>query len=120
MARIGRKYKRKMQGTSSYASIKPPPSPSKTPSVKRQRLHYKRQGGADAALKKLSPPNLSRAEHHLIPASAMPSTITSFIDSTHPTKNTGQERKEQFPSSVITWNYHRTLAARSSAHFSIL
>ena len=52
MARIGRKYKRKMQGTSSYASIKPPPSPSKTPSVKQKLPHYKRQGGADAALKR--------------------------------------------------------------------
>ena len=52
MARIGRKYKRKMQGTSSYVTIPPPPSPSKTPSVKRQRVRFKREGGADAALKK--------------------------------------------------------------------
>ena len=53
MAGIGRKYKRKMQGTSSYAKVKPKsPTPSNPPSVKRSRIRYKRNGGADAALKR--------------------------------------------------------------------
>ena len=52
MTRIGRKHKRKIQGTSSYTKVKPPPPPLNTPSVKRKQLHYKRKGGADTALKR--------------------------------------------------------------------
>ena len=50
MGRIGRRYKGKMQGSSSYikkSSLSSPPpttAPAHPPSVKRQRVHYKRQG----------------------------------------------------------------------------
>ena len=52
MGGIGRRYKRKMQGTSSYVKAvasSPTPHP---PSVKRKRLKYKRNGGADTAIKR--------------------------------------------------------------------
>ena len=51
MARIGRKYKCKMQGTSSYTKVKPPSPPSNAPSVKRQRTRFKCNGGLDSTVK---------------------------------------------------------------------
>ena len=49
MARIGRKYKKKMQGTSSYAKkVLSPNSPS-PPSNKRKRVNYKSRGISYAA-----------------------------------------------------------------------
>ena len=50
MGRIGRRYKGKMQGSSSYlkkSSLSSPPpttSPVHPPSIKKQRVKYKRQG----------------------------------------------------------------------------
>ena len=56
MARLGRRHKRKMQGTSNYVK-KPIPTtlPTHTPSNKRLRLQCKRQGGPDAAIEKSTP-----------------------------------------------------------------
>ena len=53
MAKIGRRKKGSKQGTSSYMlKAKPCVSPSPSPpSVKRQRIHYKRNGGPDQAVK---------------------------------------------------------------------
>ena len=51
MGGIGRRYKRKMQGTSSYTKVKPIPPPSNTPSVKQQRTRFKSNGGLDSTLK---------------------------------------------------------------------
>ena len=39
-----------MQGTSSYTKVKPPPTPSNTPSVKWQPTRFKRNGGLDLTL----------------------------------------------------------------------
>ena len=52
MGGIGRRYKRKMQGTSSYIKVVSPSPTSHPPSVKRKRLKYKRNGGADTSIKR--------------------------------------------------------------------
>ena len=52
MGGIGRRYKRKMQGTSSYVKVVAPSPTPHPPSVKRKRLKYKRNGGADTAIKR--------------------------------------------------------------------
>ena len=56
MARIGRRYKRKMQGTSNYVKKAISTSPATPPpSSKRLRLQFKRQGGPDAVITKFTP-----------------------------------------------------------------
>ena len=53
MPRIGRRYKRKKEGSSSYVKknkiLTPSPAtkPSILPSVKRQRVKYKREGSSN-------------------------------------------------------------------------
>ena len=66
MARIGRRHKRKMQGTSNYVKKTTSTTPAThPPSNKRLRLQHKRRGGSDATIAKFAPtePSELQSQH---------------------------------------------------------